>query len=155
MMLGIAIAGQSSAAHSTARLPQLVGLGFPPGHGPQRPAQSSDRLADLSLPCILGHHLPRGQRPLLSTGVLLPLSCRSGEQFPGRTKGHLVQLDRRLHVGGAQLHEGSPDKRELLERMEYLVDGRYIGIARFAAFHPVSAAPASASSMCPSREAGG
>ena len=61
-------------------------------------------MADLSLPYVQGITFLGGE-PLLNTGVLLPLSRKIREL----------------------MREGeSPDKRELLEQIDILVDGRYI-----------------------------
>ena len=69
-----------------------------------------------------GHHLPRGE-PLLNTGVLLPLSRKIRERF-GRTKDIWCWTG---YTWEELMREGeSPDKRELLEQIDILVDGRYI-----------------------------
>ena len=104
-------------------------------------------MADLSLPYVQGITFLGGE-PLLNTGVLLPLSRKIRERF-GRTKDIWCWTG---YTWEELMREGeSPDKRELLEQIDILVDGRYIkGSARFAA--AVSRQlPTSASSMCPSR----
>ena len=64
-----------------------------------------------------------GGEPLLNTGVLLPLSRKIRERF-GRTKDIWCWTG---YTWEELMREGeSPDKRELLEQIDILVDGRYI-----------------------------
>ena len=78
--------------------------------------------ADLSLPYVQGITFLGGE-PLLNTGVLLPLSRKIRERF-GRTKDIWCWTG---YTWEELMREGeSPDKRELLEQIDILVDGRYI-----------------------------
>ena len=79
-------------------------------------------MADLSLPYVQGITFLGGE-PLLNTGVLLPLSRKIRERF-GRTKDIWCWTG---YTWEELMREGeSPDKRELLEQIDILVDGRYI-----------------------------
>ena len=79
-------------------------------------------MADLSLPYVHGITFLGGE-PLLNTGVLLPLSRKIRERF-GRTKDIWCWTG---YTWEELMREGeSPDKRELLEQIDILVDGRYI-----------------------------
>ena len=72
--------------------------------------------------CIGGGLTAWGE-PLLNTGVLLPLSRKIRERF-GRTKDIWCWTG---YTWEELMREGeSPDKRELLEQIDILVDGRYI-----------------------------
>ena len=64
-----------------------------------------------------------GGEPLLNTGVLLPLARKIRERF-GNTKDIWCWTG---YTWEELMREGeSPDKRELLELIDILVDGRYI-----------------------------
>ncbi len=103
-------------------------------------------MADLSLPYVQGITFLGGE-PLLNTGVLLPLSRKIRERF-GRTKDIWCWTG---YTWEELMREGeSPDKRELLEQIDILVDGRYIKDLHDSLLQ-FRAAPTSASSMCPSR----
>ena len=79
-------------------------------------------MADLSLPYVQGITFLGGE-PLLNTGVLLPLSRKIRERF-GHTKDIWCWTG---YTWEELMREGeSSDKRELLEQIDILVDGRYI-----------------------------
>ena len=110
-----------SGCHSTARLLQLVDLGFPRRPRIQRPARSSDH--GRSEPAVrAGHHLPRGRAAAQHRRAAAAFTQDPGAVRPHQ--GHLV-LDG-LHVEELMREGESPDKRELLEQIDILVDGRYI-----------------------------
>ena len=96
-----------------------------PQHGGRLQTFSHDRWRrdSLLIVCFVQGITFLGGEPMLNTGILIPLARKIRERY-GHTKDIWCWTG---YTWEELMREGeSPDKRELLELVDILVDGRYI-----------------------------